>query len=93
MKGPAEEDVERDREPDREPGDRLEGAARVGRRREDHPDEEEGQDRLDQERRSGSDAAPDRGAPRLDRISELIRERARDEERPEDGAPRNCATQ
>src|SRR5581483_9609386 len=49
------EDVEGDREADREAGDRLERPALVGRRREDDPDEEEGADRLADEAGAGPD--------------------------------------
>src|SRR4029078_10010933 len=53
----AHQDVERDRETDREARDRLERPARIGGAREDDPDEEEGQDALDHDALPDADAA------------------------------------
>ena len=55
------QDVERDREADREAGDLLERAARVDRGREHDPDEEERQHRLDHDAGAGADAGAERG--------------------------------
>src|SRR6185437_16050632 len=48
-------DVDRDREPDREAGDRLERTARVDRGRPHGPDEEERHDQLEEEALPGSE--------------------------------------
>ena len=79
----ADEDVERDREADREAGDRRERPARVGRRREDDPDEEEGQDRLRHERSAGSDSLTDGRRAKLRSIGDRVREDPGDEQRGE----------
>ena len=59
--------VDRDRQPDREAGDRLERAAGIDRGRPDGPDEEEREDDLDDEAlaraEAGARAGPRRGTP------------------------------
>src|SRR4029453_19595735 len=56
--GATDVDVERDGEPDGKAGDRGERPAWVRGRREDHPDQEEGQHALDHDRAAGADPVP-----------------------------------
>jgi hypothetical protein len=87
--GTADVDVERDREPNREPGDHGEGATRIGSGREDHPDEEEGEHGLDHDPGPCTDATSEGGDAEVDRVHLALRERSREQER----AAMNCANQ
>src|SRR5207253_2270502 len=69
---PAHEDVERDREADREARNRAEGATRIGGGGKDHPDQEEGQHDLDHEPLARADPRADRGDAELDGVGGLL---------------------
>src|SRR5439155_484102 len=81
---PAHEDVERDREADRETGDRLEGPPRIGCGGEDDPDEEEGEDRLDHEPLAAPDTRAEHRRAELRAVAEAVREHPLEHHRAED---------
>ena len=68
------------------PGDRGERAARVGGAGEDDPDEEEGQDPLDDRTLRRADAVAERRDAERDRIGDRVRQEPRDRERGHDRA-------
>ena len=76
VKRPRHQHIERDREADRKPGDRLERPARIGGGREDDPDEEEGEQGFDDEAGAEGDAVVQERRSELRRIQRSPRDRS-----------------
>jgi hypothetical protein len=74
---PAHQDVERDREADREARDRPERATRISGGREDQPDQEERQEELDHGTLPRSDPAAEQRRAELRRVDGAVRQHPR----------------